>query len=216
MDKILSENKFNKGKYILKFIDKGILRMVEKDDYSKEQKKGVVTFSDTDLDKSLLTNRADKILKKLKLPLPSNIKNEKLEVIKNYQKKAETYLNYFGKLLSKKAELYTEKGINKADPKSKEPRAETKRQIKYYNVLGIYVNNISKLENYAEKTGQGIIHFNNPLQLLNRLELLIVSLLAGNNGVIQEFSQISHLLHQMKVITKKQLNDLLKKYVLNK
>ena len=82
-------------------------------------------------------------------------------------------------------------------------------------MLGDYINNISKLENYAEKTGQGIIHFNNPHQLINRLELLAGSLIAGNNGVIQEFSQIAHL-HQMKVITKKQLNDLLKKYILNK
>ena len=67
-----------------------------------------------------------------------------------------------------------------------------------------------------KKTGQGILHFNNPLQLLDRLELLRGSTLAGNNGVIQEFSQIAHLLNQMKVITKKQLNDFLKKYVLNK
>ena len=54
------------------------------------------------------------------------------------------------------------------------------------------------------------------LQLLDRLELLGGSILAGNNGVIQEFSQIAHLLNQMKVITKKQSNDLLKKYILNK
>ena len=51
---------------------------------------------------------------------------------------------------------------------------------------------------------------NNPLQLVNRLELLAGSIFAGNNGVKQEFSQIAHLLHQLKVITKKQLNDLLK------
>ena len=65
-------------------------------------------------------------------------------------------------------------------------------------------------------TGTGIIHFNNPLQLLDRLELLAGSIFAGNNGVKQEFTQIAHLLHQLKVITKKQLNDLLKKYILNK
>ena len=73
-----------------------------------------------------------------------------------------------------------------------------------------------KLRNYKKITDTGIIHFNNPHQLIDRLELLIGSLLAGNNGVIQEFSQIAHLLHQLKVITKKQLNDLLKKYILNK
>ena len=71
-------------------------------------------------------------------------------------------------------------------------------------------------KNIQPQTGTGILHFSNPLQLLDRLELLGGSILAGNNGVIQEFSQIAHLLNQMKVITIKQLNDLLKKYVLNK
>ena len=58
-----------------------------------------------------------------------------------------------------------------------------------------------------------MIYFNNPHQLLDRLELLGGSILAGNNGVINEFSKIAHLLNQMKVITKKQLNDLLKTYI---
>ena len=55
-----------------------------------------------------------------------------------------------------------------------------------------------------------MIYFNNPHQLLDRLELLGGSILAGNNGVINEFSQIAHLLNQMKVISNKQLNNLLK------
>ena len=75
---------------------------------------------------------------------------------------------------------------------------------------------MGKLRNYKQLSGTGIIHFNNPLQLIKRLELLAGSIFAGNNGIKQEFSQITHLLHQLKVITKKQLNDLLKKYILNK
>ena len=126
-------------------------------------------------------------------------------------------MNIYRDILSNKAEFKIKNGVSKAYPKSKNPHEETRRQIAYYNILGIYVNNINKLENIAKKkTGQGIIHFNNPLQLLNRLELLAGSLTAENNGVMQEFSQIAHLLHQRKVITKKQLNDLLKKYILNK
>ena len=82
--------------------------------------------------------------------------------------------------------------------------------------MELYNYNLNRLTEIKEKTGTAIIHFNNPLQLLDRLELLAGSLIAGNDGVIQEFSQIAHLLHQMKVITKKQLNDLLKKYILNK
>ena len=69
---------------------------------------------------------------------------------------------------------------------------------------------------YKEITGTGIIHFNNPQQLVDRLKLLAGSIIAGNNGVKQEFSQLAHLLRQLKIITKKTLNDLLKKYILFK
>ena len=217
LDAILIQNRLNKDKYELKLNDpeKGIFEVVKKN-YSGEAKKGIVTFDDTDLDKGLLSKKSLDVLENLKLQLPSKIKNEKLEVIKIYQKNAEVHLDFFRDLLSNKAFFYLEKGVNKAKALNKNPRKDTESQIDYYNVLGNYINNISKLENYAEKTGQGIIHFNNPLQLLDRLELLVGSLLAGNNGVKQEFSQIAYLLHQMKVITKKQLNDLLKKYILNK
>ena len=103
-----------------------------------------------------------------------------------------------------------------AYPKNKNPSASTLENIEEHNILENYNYNLNLLREYKEKAGTGILHFNNPLQLLDRLELLGGSILAGNNGVIQEFSQIAHLLNQMKVITKKQLNDLLKKYILNK
>ena len=149
-------------------------------------------------------------MNKVNLPLPSRIKNLKHEEIQIFQKNAEVHLDFFRDLLSNKVIFYIEKGVNKARALSRNPRKDTESQIENYNVLGNYINNISKLENYAEKTGRGIIHFSNPLQLLDRLELLVGSLNAGNNGVIQELTQIVHLLHQLKVITKKQLNDLLK------
>ena len=88
--------------------------------------------------------------------------------------------------------------------------------IEEHNILANYIYNLNLLKEYKEISGTGIIHFNNPHQLLDRLELLAGSIFAGNNGVKQEFTQIAHLLHQLKVITKKQLNDLLKKYILNK
>ena len=91
-----------------------------------------------------------------------------------------------------------------------------KKNIEKYNTIQIFVNSMRELRNYKKITGTGIIHFNSPLQLINRLELLAGSIFAGNNGVKQEFSQIANLLHQLKVISKKQLDDLLKKYILNK
>ena len=75
---------------------------------------------------------------------------------------------------------------------------------------------------YKTKSGMGevpppktplLVYYNNPHQLLDRLELLGGSILAGNNGVINEFSQIAHLLNQMGVVSKKQLNDLLKTFL---
>ena len=212
LDKVKSKNRLNEDKYELNLIDpvNGIYKVVKKN-YSEESQKGVVIFDDADLNRGLLKTETANILNKLKLPFPSKIKNEKLEVIKLYQKNAEVHLDFFSDLLKNKVVFYTEKGVNKAKALNINPRKDTNSQIKNYNVLGEYINNISKLETYAEKTGQGIIHFNNPLQLLDRLELLVGSLNAGNNGVRQEFSQVAHLLHQLKVITKKQLNDLLKK-----
>ena len=86
-----------------------------------------------------------------------------------------------------------------AQPKSKKPREETLDYIKNFNILSIYTTNISNLKYYKTKSGSGIAYSNNPHQLLDRLELLGGSILAGNNGVIPEFSQIAHLLNQMKV-----------------
>ena len=97
-----------------------------------------------------------------------------------------------------------------AKPLNKNPRENTINFIQKYNTLSIFASNLSKLKYYKEKSGSGMIYFNNPHQLLDRLELLGGSILAGNNGVINESSQIAHLLNQMKVISKKQLNDLLK------
>ena len=108
-------------------------------------------------------------------------------------------------------------GLLEAKPSAQiRPNTKTVDAIKDYNTLIQFNDNMRKLKFYKEKTGYGIIHFNNPQQLLDRLELLAGSIFAGNNGVKREFSQISHLLHQLKIITKKQLNDLLKKYILNK
>ena len=105
-------------------------------------------------------------------------------------------------------------GLNRKKHKTEEDKEEIERikmqkdlLHKYKNILELYLGSLEY------KMGQGMIYFNNPHQLLDRLELLGGSILAGNNGVIPEFSQIAHLLNQMKVISKKQLNDLLKSYI---
>ena len=82
-----------------------------------------------------------------------------------------------------------------AYPKNKNPTKSTLENIKEHNILENYVYDLNILREYKEKAGTGIIHFNNPQQLVKRLELLAGSIIAGNNGVKQEFSQIAHLLH---------------------
>ena len=87
-----------------------------------------------------------KVSKNLKLPLPSKLKNEKLKDILLFQKNAEVQLNYFADLLSpNKAILYKEEGVSKAVKKNKDPKRDTRKQIKIYNILGQYINNIDSL-----------------------------------------------------------------------
>ena len=113
-------------------------------------------------------------------------------------------------------------GLNRKKHKTEEDKEEIERirmqkdmLHKYKNVLKLYLTSLEyQTGKGLAQRGQGIVYFNNPHQLLDRLELLGGSILAGNNGVIPEFSQIAHLLNQMKVISKKQLNDLLKSYIL--
>ena len=107
-------------------------------------------------------------------------------------------------------------GYTQAQPKNKNPRKETLNNINDFNKLSSYYSQLTKLYSFKIKFGTGITLFNNPHQLLKRLELLGGSILAGNNGVLQEFSQIAHLLNQMKVITKKQLNELIETYITNR
>ena len=98
-------------------------------------------------------------------------------------------------------------------PINPSPQKKTLKKIKEYEILDIYRTNLGKVYEYQIKSGSGITIFKNPHKILERLELLGASILAGNNGVIPEFSKLVHLLKQMKVISNKQLNDLLKTYI---
>ena len=65
-----------------------------------------------------------------------------------------------------------------AYPKNKNPTKTTLENIADHNILENYNYNLNLLREYKEKTGQGIIHFNNPQQLADRLELLASSIFA--------------------------------------
>ena len=66
------------------------------------------------------------------------------------------------------------------------------------------------------KLGSGVVYYNNPKDLLSRLELLGGSMSAGNNSsdVREEFVKIVHRLNKLNVIDNKQVNDLIKEYLI--
>ena len=182
---------------------------------TSEEGPKIAKFTPEDLDRNLMNKEAQDILKVNEYhKLPSEYFEEDVSTIDNVIDGVNSDLEDFNKRLKHTADFVRDaNGYVLAQPKSKRPREETLNNIKNYNILSIYATNLSNLKYYKTKSGSGMIYFNNPHQLLDRLELLGGSILAGNNGVINEFSQIAHLLNQMKVISKKQLNDLIKTYI---
>ena len=174
---------------------------------SSDEKPKIVKFKDEDLDRYLLSKETQDILKSIGYDnLPSHYLKEDKSTIDKLVEEVNIDLNNTKDLLKNTANIYTnEEGYSLAKTKSENPKRKTIENVKIYNALSTYATNLSILKYYKdkEKSGSGMIYFNNPHQLLDRLELLGGSILAGNNGVINEFSLIAHLLNQMKVISKK-------------
>ena len=64
------------------------------------------------------------------------------------------------------------------------------------------------------KIGPGVVYYNDTNDLIDRMELLGGSILAGNDGAKSEFSKILYKLHQLGEIDNAKLNDLLEVYVI--
>ena len=172
-------------------------------------------FTKEDLDRNLMSKESQDILKINEYhKLPSDYFKEDVSTIDKVIEDVNEDLEDTSKAIKNTAIFERDpNGYFLAKPINKNPHEKTINFINKFNVLSIYAANLSNLKYYKTKSGSGIFYFKNPHQLLDRLELLGGSILAGNNGVIPEFSQIAHLLNQMKVISKKQLNDLLKNYI---
>ena len=182
---------------------------------TSEEGPKIAKFTPDDLDRYLTNKEAQDILKVNEYhKLPSEYFEEDVSTIDNLIDGVNNDLEEFNKRLKNTADFVRdENGYFLAEPKSKNPRKETLNNIKNYNILSIYATNLSNLKYYKTKSGSGMNIFNNTYNIIKRLELLAASINAGNNGVIPEFSQIAHLLHQKNVISNKQLNDLLKTYI---
>lgn len=66
----------------------------------------------------------------------------------------------------------------------------------------LFINQV--LKKY-KKLGLGFVYFHDVNDLIDRMELLGGSILAGNDGVKNEFSQIAHILNQLGAINNGQL-----------
>ena len=93
---------------------------------------------------------------------------------------------------------------------------------KYSNLSKMVFNELNKLSEIPihrsskkySKIGSGIIYYNDVNDLIDRMKLLGGSIMAGNDGVKNEFSEIVHKLFQLGKIDNGKLNDLLKVYVI--
>ena len=175
----------------------------------------IAKFKAEDLDRYLNNKKAQDLLKMSEYhKLPSEYFEEDVSTIDKVIDDVNDDLEIISQAIKNTAIFSRDpNGYVLAKPISKNPHENTINFINKFNILSIYSSNLSNLKYYKTKSGSGIVYFNNPHQLLDRLELLGGSILAGNNGVIPEFSQIAHLLNQMGVVSKKQLNDLLKTYI---
>ena len=181
----------------------------------EDEEPKIAKFKPEDLDRNLMNKQAQDLLKINEYhKLPSEYFKEDVSTIDKVIEDVNEDLEVTTKAIKNTA-IFTRdpNGYVLAKPISENPHENTINFINKFNVLSIYATNLNNLKYYKTKSGSGFVYFNNPNQLLDRLELLGGSILAGNNGVIPEFSQIAHLLNKMKVISKKQLNKLLKNYI---
>ena len=182
---------------------------------TSEEGPKIAKFTPEDLDRNLMAKETQDILKVNEYyKLPSEYFEEDVSTIEKVIEDVNEDLGETSKAIKNTAIFERDSnGYLLAKPLNKKPHKNTLDLINKYNVLSIYATNLSNLRYYKTKSGSGMIYFKDPQQLLHRLELLGGSIMAGNNGAINEFSQIAHLLNKMKVISNKQLNNLLKTYL---
>ena len=93
---------------------------------------------------------------------------------------------------------------------------------KYSDLSKMVFNQLNKLSEIPihrsskkfSKIGSGIVYYNDTNDLIDRMELLGGSIMAGNDGAKSEFSEIVHKLFQLGKIDNGKLNDLLQVYVI--
>ena len=147
------------------------------------EKPTILTFDKNEIDKNLMNKESIDLLNFLGLKLPSEYKDKSLRELNKALKESQKISSKLKDKLKHVVKYDHFEGKSIAYPKNKNPSKITLEHIAEHNIMEIYNYNLNLLREFKKKTGTGILHFNNPLQLLDRLELLGGSILAGNNDV---------------------------------
>ena len=185
------------------------------DDQEKTSKIPIAKFNVEDLNKYLNNKKSKDILKSNYGydNLPSYYFDKNISEISSLIDNVTQDLIFEGNNIKNTATIYHDDGYNLAKPIAKNPQDKTLENIKNYNVLSIYLTNLNLLAMYKKQSGTGMFYFSSPEELIKRFDLLGGSLAAGNNGVLPEYIQIAHQLRDLGVVTNKQLNILLRKFI---
>ena len=132
----------------------------------------IAKFTPEDLDRNLMNKEAQDILKVNEYhKLPSEYFEEDVSNIEKVIEDVNEDLKETSKAIKNTAIFeHDSNGYLLAKPVNKKPHKNTLDLINKYNVISIYAKNLSNLRYYKEKSGSGMIYFNNPHQLLDRLE----------------------------------------------
>ena len=141
------------------------------------------------------------ILKEFGYPRPNDFFEINPKVLDLSLEKLKDEIKQLTGEISGRKEAKKPSPVHQADTEIKKLQKGT--LMKYKNTMKEYLRSLKY------NVGEGIVYFNNPHQLLDRLE----SLAAGNNGVLSEYIQIAHRLRDLGVINNKKLNTLLRKYI---
>ena len=151
------------------------------------------------------------IFRNIDIPIPSKVLKDSFKNKDAIDKAIEKSLEYNTSTIKKernnikKNKYLTGKQKNDANEELNIVRETNKKYVKELRFL--------KESKNIMQTGSGIFYYNNPNDLLDRLELLGGSISAGNNSVKEEFSKVAHTLWKLNLINSKKLNQLLKTFL---
>ena len=158
-----------------------------------------------DIEKKI-NNQDKEVLTQIDCPRPNNFFNTNPTRLKEIYSEVTHDKNVLG---NRTGALKRTK--NKTGAEKEELDLNTMQHVvlsKYRNVLQLYLTSLDlQVGEGRAQRGQGI---NNPNQLIDRLKLLGGSIMAGNNGVVPEFTQIARYLNSIKVFPKKELDKMMK------